>query len=79
MLLSLLRCSFHLFQQLGKRVEVYRVGVDVEHSAVTVDELIRRVAVDADKAFDGVLLLCGQVVVDYVVTLYLIFLDDVLP
>lgn len=70
---------FHLLQQSGQRVEVYRVGVDIEHGAIAVDEFVGGVAVDTDEVLDGGLLVLGQVVVDYVVAFYLVFLDDVLP
>ena len=52
----------HPFQQSRQSFKVYRVGVDVEQSAVTVDELVSGVSFHADKFFDGVLLLVGQVV-----------------
>ena len=54
---------FHPFQQSRQSVKVYRVGVDVEQSAVTVDELVGGITFHSDKFFDGVLLLVGQVVV----------------
>lgn len=55
--------SFHPFQQSSQCIKVYRVGVDVEQSAVAVDEPVGGITFHSDKFFDGVLLLVGQVVV----------------
>ena len=76
---SIISLFFHPLQQSGECFEIYRVSVYIEQSAVTVDEFVGRIAVDADETFDGVLLLGGKVVMDDVIALNLVFLDDVLP
>ena len=68
-----------LLQQPNQLFKMARIHLYVQQIAFAVEELVRRETVDVKVPLDGCLLLCGQVVVRYVIAAHVILLDDVLP
>ncbi len=55
------------------------IYIQIQQIAIAVEEFVRRPSVNIKVMLDGSLQLCGQVVMKYVRTAHIIFLDDVLP
>jgi hypothetical protein len=60
-------------------VKVAGIYFQVQQITFAVEELVGGETVYVEVSLDGILLQCREVVVSYVVTAYVVFLDDVLP
>lgn len=60
-------------------VKVAGIYFQVQQITFAVEELVGGETVYVEVPLDGILLQCREVVVSYVVTAHVVFLDDVLP
>ena len=70
---------FQLFQHPCQSFQVARVGIDIKHLSVAVDEAVGGEGLHVEEVLHRALLVCGQVVMHHVVTQDVVLFDDNLP